>query len=94
MAFLARKTSSLLPATTSSTVKHMIYDEPHFAMQNSLAKLIKEKINPNVAQWEKSGRYPAHFVFKMLGQLGVFAVNKPVGEDTYFKEKILEVENY
>uniref|UniRef100_A0A1I7V353 Acyl-CoA dehydrogenase 6 n=1 Tax=Caenorhabditis tropicalis TaxID=1561998 RepID=A0A1I7V353_9PELO len=75
MAFLARKT---LPSSASSTVKHMIYEDSHFAMQNSLSKLIKEKINPNVAQWEKSGRYPAHFVFKMLGQLGVFAVNKPV----------------
>lgn len=47
-------------------------------MQHSLAKLIKEKINPNVAQWEKSGPYPAHYVFKLLGRLGVFAVNKPV----------------
>ncbi|CAI2349686.1 unnamed protein product [Caenorhabditis sp. 36 PRJEB53466] len=80
MAFVARKAPSILPAAPAATssFKHMIYEEPHFAMQNSLNKLIKEKINPNVAQWEKSGRYPAHVVFKFLGQLGVFAANKPV----------------
>ncbi|EFO98655.1 CRE-ACDH-6 protein [Caenorhabditis remanei] len=77
MALLARKAPALLPAPTTSTMKHMIYDETHFAMQNSLSKMITEKINPNVAQWEKSGRYPAHYIFKMMGQLGVFAVNKP-----------------
>uniref|UniRef100_A0A8R1HNX9 Acyl-CoA dehydrogenase 6 n=1 Tax=Caenorhabditis japonica TaxID=281687 RepID=A0A8R1HNX9_CAEJA len=78
MAFLARKAPSLAaPIGASPAVKHMIYDDQHFAMQNSLAKLIKEKINPNVEQWEKSGNYPAHYVFKMMGQLGVFAANKP-----------------
>ncbi|EGT51986.1 CBN-ACDH-6 protein [Caenorhabditis brenneri] len=75
MALLARK---VLPVSTSATAKHMIYEESHYQMQHSLAKLIKEKINPNVAQWEKSGPYPAHYVFKLLGRLGVFAVNKPV----------------
>ncbi|CAB3403462.1 unnamed protein product [Caenorhabditis bovis] len=60
-----------------ASVKHMIYDEPHFAMQSSLRRLIKEKINPNVSQWEANGSYPAHHVFKELGRIGVFAANKP-----------------
>ncbi|CAI5446069.1 unnamed protein product [Caenorhabditis angaria] len=74
-------TRSQFPPTLSTSIqagiKHMIYDETHLAMQTSLKKIITEKINPNVNQWEKSGKYPAHYIFNQLGKLGVFAANKP-----------------
>ncbi|VDO27941.1 unnamed protein product [Heligmosomoides polygyrus] len=40
-------------------------------------KLIDRSINPHVQKWEEAGRFPAHTVFKKLGDLGVLAVNKP-----------------
>ncbi|KAE9415050.1 hypothetical protein Angca_009013, partial [Angiostrongylus cantonensis] len=38
---------------------------------------IDRSINPHVKKWEDDCRFPAHAVFKRLGNLGVLAVNKP-----------------
>ncbi|KAJ3609364.1 hypothetical protein NHX12_023887 [Muraenolepis orangiensis] len=37
-----------------------------------------KEINPHVDQWESEGRFPAHKVFKILGNAGFLGVNKPV----------------
>lgn len=47
-----------------------------FALQ-----LIDQEINPHVDQWEAEGRFPAHKIFKLLGNAGFLGVNKPVGEE-------------
>jgi len=54
------------------------YSEEHKAMQNTLKKIIDTDINPNVDQWEADGEYPAHEVFKKLGDAGLMGVTKPV----------------
>lgn len=46
-----------------------------FALQ-----LIDQEINPHVDQWEAEGRFPAHKIFKLLGNAGFLGVNKPVGK--------------
>lgn len=46
-----------------------------FALQ-----LIDQEINPHVDQWEADGQFPAHKIFKLLGNAGFLGVNKPVGE--------------
>ena len=37
-------------------------------------------INPYVDQWEKEGNFPAHKIFKTLGDAGFLGINKPVGK--------------
>lgn len=56
---------------------HMLYTEKHMEIRRELRKLIDRSINPHVQKWEEAGRFPAHTVFKKLGDLGVLAVNKP-----------------
>lgn len=42
-------------------------------------QLIDTEINPYVDQWEEEGQYPAHDVFKKLGQAGFLGITKPEG---------------
>uniref|UniRef100_A0A1I7WUU3 Acyl-CoA_dh_N domain-containing protein n=1 Tax=Heterorhabditis bacteriophora TaxID=37862 RepID=A0A1I7WUU3_HETBA len=58
---------------------HMLYNEKHFEIRSEIKKLIDRSINPYVSKWEELGKFPAHAVFKQLGQLGALAVNKPEG---------------
>lgn len=45
-----------------------------------LLQIIDQEINPYVDQWEAEGKFPAHKVFKILGNAGFLGVNKPVGK--------------
>ncbi|XP_061598658.1 probable acyl-CoA dehydrogenase 6 [Cololabis saira] len=57
---------------------HSIFTAEHFALKEALRKLIDQEINPYVDQWEAEGAFPAHKVFKLLGNAGFLGVNKPV----------------
>ncbi|XP_009068767.1 PREDICTED: LOW QUALITY PROTEIN: probable acyl-CoA dehydrogenase 6, partial [Acanthisitta chloris] len=39
--------------------------------------IIDKEINPFVDKWEEEGQFPAHKVFKTLGQAGFLGVDKP-----------------
>ncbi|XP_077996943.1 putative acyl-CoA dehydrogenase 6 [Glandiceps talaboti] len=54
-----------------------VFTEEHVQLRNSLNKLIEKEINPYVDQWEEEKRFPAHEVFKKLGDAGFLGVNKP-----------------
>ena len=41
--------------------------EEHKLIRESLRKLIDDEINPHVDEWEEAQRFPAHEVFKKLG---------------------------
>ncbi len=41
-------------------------------------KIIDTDINPNIDQWEAEGQFPAHKIFKKLGDAGLLGINKPV----------------
>jgi citronellyl-CoA dehydrogenase len=55
----------------------MIYKEEHLALQASLEKFIASEINPHIDQWEAEGIFPAHQVFRKMGELGFLGVCKP-----------------
>lgn len=44
-----------------------------------LLQLIDTEINPYVDQWEKEHRFPAHEVFKKVGNAGFLGISKPEG---------------
>jgi citronellyl-CoA dehydrogenase len=49
----------------------------HDELRRSLQKFIKAEINPHVDDWEKAGIFPAHDVFKKMGNLGFLGLTKP-----------------
>ncbi len=56
----------------------MRFTEEHEAIRNTAAQFIQKEINPVSNAWEEAGIFPAHEVFKKLGNLGLLGINKPV----------------
>ena len=79
---LVRRGSSL-PAyeqpleATDSLVEEHIFNQQHVELRQAYRKLIDKEINPNVERWEKEEAFPAHELFKKLGDAGFLGVNKP-----------------
>ncbi len=55
----------------------MILTQEHLELQRSLEKFIDKEINPYIDEWEKEGIFPAHDLFKKLGDKGFLGVSKP-----------------
>jgi citronellyl-CoA dehydrogenase len=55
----------------------MIYSEQHRELMRSVAKFCEAEINPHVDEWEKAGRFPAHELFKKMGDQGLLGIHKP-----------------
>lgn len=55
----------------------MDYSHEHLEIQKTLKRFITEEINPHVDEWEEAEIFPAHQVFKRLGQLGLLGLTKP-----------------
>ncbi|WP_141736811.1 acyl-CoA dehydrogenase family protein [Oligoflexus tunisiensis] len=51
--------------------------EEHKALAETVRRFVADEINPNVEEWEKEGIFPAHELFKKMGQLGLLGVTKP-----------------
>jgi len=49
----------------------------HLELQKTLQRFIADEINPHVDEWEAAEMFPAHEVFKRLGQLGLLGLTKP-----------------
>ena len=56
----------------------MKFTAEHDELRRSLRKLIDTEINPHIDDWEKAGIFPAHDVFKKLGNAGFLGISKPV----------------
>src|SRR6516162_246891 len=56
----------------------MLFTAEHEEPRRSLQKFIAAEINPHVDEWEAAGAFPAHTLFKKLGDLGFLGLNKPV----------------
>ncbi|GAB4516496.1 MAG: acyl-CoA dehydrogenase family protein [Amphiplicatus sp.] len=50
----------------------------HEQLRDTLKRFIEAQINPHVDEWEEAEIFPAHEVFKGLGDLGLLGVTKPV----------------
>uniref|UniRef100_A0A915PM21 Acyl-CoA dehydrogenase n=1 Tax=Setaria digitata TaxID=48799 RepID=A0A915PM21_9BILA len=66
-----------LPKVIAGLTHHPLYGSRHLQFRQTLGKFIEKNINPFVDEWEAQKHFPAHNLFKKLGLLGIFGVNKP-----------------
>src|SRR5919205_3904196 len=55
----------------------MLFTADHDEPRRALQKFIAAEINPHVDEWEDNDIFPAHELFKKLGDLGFLGLNKP-----------------
>ena len=55
----------------------MQFTHEHEEVRRTLKRVIDNEINPHVDEWEKAEQFPAHEVFKKLGDLGLLGLTKP-----------------
>jgi len=55
----------------------MQFTHEHREIQKTLKRFIDEQINPHVDEWEAAEIFPAHEVFKQMGDLGLLGLTKP-----------------
>ncbi|WP_322028035.1 acyl-CoA dehydrogenase family protein [Burkholderia sp. BCC1977] len=56
----------------------MQFSAEHEEMRRTVERFVTEEINPNVERWEDAECFPAHEVFKKMGDLGLLGITKPV----------------
>ena len=55
----------------------MLFTADHVEPRRILRKFIAAEINPFVDEWEKADIFPAHELFKKMGDQGYLGINKP-----------------
>ena len=56
----------------------MLFGEEHQALRESLKRFVDTEINPFVDEWEEARIFPAHELFKKLGDAGFLGITKPI----------------
>lgn len=54
------------------------YTDEHHEIQRTTRRFIEQEINPFVDEWERAKIFPAHELFKKMGDLGLLGIQKPV----------------
>ncbi|BBM03158.1 acyl-CoA dehydrogenase family protein [Microbulbifer sp. GL-2] len=54
----------------------MILSDQHRELQRTVQNFVQQEINPNVAEWEKAGRFPIREIFQQLAGLGLLGISK------------------
>lgn len=55
----------------------MQFTQEHRELSESLKKFIEAEINPHVNEWEEAEQFPAHELFKKMGDMGFLGISKP-----------------
>jgi len=55
----------------------MKFTQEHEEIRRTMKRFIDAEINPHVDEWEAAEQFPAHEVFKKLGNLGMLGLTKP-----------------
>ncbi len=55
----------------------MQFTDQHKQLRKTVRKFVDQEINPNVDAWEAAETFPAHELFKKLGNLGLLGVKYP-----------------
>ena len=55
----------------------MKFTAEHHELRRTVRQFVENEINPHVEEWEEAGIFPAHKLFKKMGDLGLLGINKP-----------------
>jgi citronellyl-CoA dehydrogenase len=71
------------------------FNEEHEALRKLVRDFVQNEINPHVEAWEAEGIFPAHTLFKKMGDLGLLGLNYPEqygggGMDYWYQTVFLE----
>ena len=55
----------------------MQLSQQHEALRTTVLRFVEAEINPHVDQWEQEEIFPAHELFRKMGDLGLLGINKP-----------------
>ena len=55
----------------------MQFTDQHTQLGDTVTKFVANEINPYVEEWERAEGFPAHALFKKLGDLGLLGVKYP-----------------
>ncbi len=71
------------------------FNEEHDALRRMVRKFVETEINPYVEEWEAERTFPAHQLFKKLGDLGLLGLTYPEqygggGVDYWYQAVFLE----
>ncbi len=55
----------------------MKFTPEHRQIEDTVIKFCDKELNPFIPEWEKNGQFPAHEVFKKLGNLGLLGLKYP-----------------
>ena len=50
----------------------------HEQLRDTVRRWIAEDVNPNVEEWERAEIFPAHDLFRRMGELGLLGLTKPL----------------
>ncbi|MEN7342581.1 MAG: acyl-CoA dehydrogenase family protein [Pseudomonadota bacterium] len=56
----------------------MRFTEEHEAIRQLASRFVDEQVDPFADEWEAAGIFPAHELFKKMGDLGLLGISKPV----------------
>ncbi len=56
----------------------MKFTQEHEELRRTARAFVEKEINPYVQEWEENGPFPAHKLFKKMGDLGLLGICKPV----------------
>jgi geranyl-CoA carboxylase beta subunit len=66
--------SNIFPVDRRPSMK---YTSEHNQIADTVRKFVANEINPFTKEWEKAGQFPAHELFKKLGDLGLLGIKYP-----------------
>jgi citronellyl-CoA dehydrogenase len=55
----------------------MQFTQEHEDLKRTVERFVENEINPYVDEWEAAGIFPAHQLFKKLGDLGLLGLTRP-----------------
>ena len=55
----------------------MQFTDQHRQLDDTVTKFVRNEINPYVEEWERQESFPAHVLFKKLGDLGLLGIKYP-----------------
>ncbi|MAU02152.1 MAG: acyl-CoA dehydrogenase [Anaerolineaceae bacterium] len=73
----------------------MYFNDEHEMLRQTVRRFVESEINPNVEAWEDGRTFPAHDLFKKMGDLGLLGIVYPeeyggMGLDYWYQVVMLE----